>query len=117
MIFQAKMLAHQVLGKGLEILSPEARILLLLIEQRVMAACRYLKIERSNFRFSRKALRSEIGWDDAHLNPCLQQFLNANYLRLDVQGTSFAFELLYDSECSRRFDYVMEFTGPKKRQE
>ena len=58
-------LARGSLGRTLDELPPQTRRLLVLIEERVAAECSRLKIERANFRFSRRDVRGWIGWSDA----------------------------------------------------
>lgn len=54
----ANRLAHEVLGRSLDELPPQTRRLLILIEESVRRECERLKMERSDFRFSRRDVRT-----------------------------------------------------------
>ena len=111
---QAKMFAYQILEKGLEKLSPEAGILLLLIEERMITARWNRKISSPRFQSMLKKLRKEIGWNDALLQSCLQELLETNYVRQHRKKTSSVYELIYDSESHRRTDYLLNRAGSTK---
>ena len=53
----ANRLAHEVLGRSLDELPPQTRRLLLLTDEMVSAECQRQKIERADFRFSRRDVR------------------------------------------------------------
>ena len=54
----ANRLAHEVLGRSLDELPPQTRRLLLLIDEAGHRECQRLKMERSDFRFSRRDVRA-----------------------------------------------------------
>ena len=54
----ANRLAHEVLGRSLDELPPQTRRLLLLIDEMVRGECERLKMERGDFRFSRRDVRA-----------------------------------------------------------
>ncbi|HEY6369145.1 MAG TPA: CHC2 zinc finger domain-containing protein, partial [Candidatus Sulfotelmatobacter sp.] len=66
-IATANRLAHEVLGRSLDELPPQTKRLLLLTDEMVSAECQRQKIEREDFRFSRKDVRRFTGWSDSQL--------------------------------------------------
>ena len=63
--------SQEVLGRSLDELPPQTRRMLLLIDEMVTAQCQRLKMERTDFRFSRREVRHSTGWSDtqvAHLH-------------------------------------------------
>ncbi len=66
-IATANRLAHEVLGRSLDELPPQTRRLLLFVDEMVSAECERQKIERTDFRFSRKAVRAFTKWSDTQL--------------------------------------------------
>ena len=60
-IAMANRLAHEVLGRSLDELPPQTRRLLLLVDEMVRQDCERKKIERQDFRFSRKDVRAFSG--------------------------------------------------------
>ena len=96
----ANQLAHEVLGRSLDELPPQTRKLLMHIEAMVNEHCRQQEIERTDYRFSRKALRDYIGWGDTQLKIHLQRLVDMEYLLIHKapRGTSYQYELLYDGK-------------------
>jgi len=99
---QAELFARQILERGLEHLSPDARLLLLLFET------------RGQTLLSRAALRKMVSWEEKNLEAALDSLLKANYLRAHQKKNSLAYELLHDSASRRRSHYVMHPTGATK---
>jgi DNA primase catalytic core len=54
----ANRLAHEVLGRSLDELPPQTRRLLLSVDEMVTAECEKQKMERSDYRFSRRDVRA-----------------------------------------------------------
>jgi len=96
-IEQANRLAHEVLGRSLDELPPQTRKLLQLVEDMVSAECERLKMERSDFRFSRRDVRASTQWGDTQLRVHLQQLEELEYLAVHRggRGQSFVYELLF----------------------
>ena len=57
----ANRLAHEVLGRSLDELPPQTRRLLLLVDAMVTAECERQKMERADYRFSRRDVREVDG--------------------------------------------------------
>jgi len=63
-IAMANRLAHEVLGRSLDELPPQTRRLLLAVDEMVTAECQRQKMERADYRFSRRDVRAYTGWGD-----------------------------------------------------
>ncbi len=96
----ANRLAHEVLGRSLDELPPQTRRLVTLIDEMVRAACKQLKMERADFRFSRRDVRVHTGWGDTQLKIHLHRLEELEYLLVHRggRGQSFVYELLFDSQ-------------------
>jgi hypothetical protein len=93
----ANRLVEEVLGRSLDELQPQTRRLLLLIDEAVERDCKQLKVERSDFRFSRKNVRTWIAWGDSALKKHLARLEDMEYLVVHRggRGQSFVYELLF----------------------
>jgi DNA primase catalytic core len=95
-IEMANRLAHEVLGRSLDELPPQTRRLLLLIDEMVREECKRLRMERGDFRFSRRDIRAFTGWGDTQLKVHLHRLEELEYLlaHRGGRGQSFVYELL-----------------------
>ena len=93
----ANRLAHEVLGRSLDALPPQTRRLLLMIDEHVTAECGRLKIERADYRFSRRDVRAFTGWGDTQLKIHLHRLEEMEYLlpHRGGRGQSFVYELMF----------------------
>jgi DNA primase len=96
----ANRLAHEVLGRSLDELPPQTRRLLLLIDDMVRAEGERLKMERCDFRFSRRDVRVYTGWGDTQLRVHLHRLEELEYLLVHRggRGQSFVYELLFERQ-------------------
>ncbi|MBP9229539.1 MAG: toprim domain-containing protein [Azonexus sp.] len=93
----ANRIAHDVLGRSLDELPPQTRRLLKLVDGYVAAECQRQSIRRSDFHFSRRALREAIQWGDSQLKLHLARLVEMEYLVTHRTRTGgFDFELVYD---------------------
>ena len=93
----ANKIAHDVLGRSLDELPPQTRRLLKLIDGYVNEQCTAQSIKRSDFRFSRRALREAINWGDTQLRMHLERLAELEYVATwrEGAGGKFVYELAY----------------------
>jgi hypothetical protein len=93
----ANRLTAEVLGRSLDDLPPQTRRLLLLVDQMVSTACEREKIERNEYRFSRRDVRVFTGWGDTQLRVHLERLEQLEYLlaHRGGRGQSFVYELMF----------------------
>jgi DNA primase len=93
----ANRLTAEVLGRSLDELPPQTRRLLLLVDAMVAAECKRQKIERTDFRFSRRDVRVVTGWGDTQLRLHLGRLEELEYLlaHRGGRGQSFVYELAF----------------------
>jgi DNA primase catalytic core len=96
----AKKLIHDVLGRSLDDMQGQTRRLLLLVDAMVTAECKRQKIERSDFRFSRRDVRASTSWSDSQLKTHLRRLEDLEYLIVHRggRGQSFVYELFLDEQ-------------------
>jgi DNA primase len=96
----ANQLAHEVLGRTLDELPPQPRRLLLLLDQMVGEHCEKQKIDRMQYRFSRREVREHTRWGDTQLRAHLDRLVDLEYVLVHRggRGQSFVYELLYDGK-------------------
>jgi len=93
----ANRIAHDVLGRSLDELPPQTRRLLKLIDGYVSAECERQKVKRTDFFFSRRALREAINWGDTQLRMHLERLVELEYVAAKREGAGgkFVYELAY----------------------
>jgi hypothetical protein len=96
----ANRLAHEVLGRSLDELPPQTRRLLLAVDAMVTAECERLKMERPDYRFSRRDVRAFTGWGDTQLKIHLHRLEELEYLLIHRggRGQSFVYELVFAAQ-------------------
>lgn len=93
----ANRIAHDVLGRSLDELPPQTRRLLKLIDGYVVAECERQSVTRTEFFFSRRALREAINWGDTQLRMHLERLVELEYVAAKREGAGgkFVYELAY----------------------
>jgi hypothetical protein len=94
----ANRLAHEVLGRSLDELPPQARKLAGMLDQMVSEACGKLEMDRADYRFSRREIREATGWTDFQVRTHLEKLVAMEYVLVHRggRGQSFVYELVYD---------------------
>jgi len=96
----AKKLIHEVLGRSLDDVPAQTRRLLLVIDRMVTAECERRKMERAEYRFSRRDVREFSRWSDSQLKRHLARLEDLEYLVVHRggRGQSFVYELFFTRE-------------------
>jgi DNA primase catalytic core len=112
----ATKLAREVLGRSLDELQPQTRNLLLLLDQMVRRACDEQKIERSEFRFSRRDVREFTKWSDSQLKCHLHRLEELEYLIVHRggRGQSMVYELFFECQGDWRQLFLPGLIDPEK---
>ncbi|MEI9997623.1 MAG: CHC2 zinc finger domain-containing protein [Rhizomicrobium sp.] len=94
----ANRLAHEVLGRTLDELPPQTRMLLETLHKWARAECETRAVKRCDFRFGRREVRSMTGWSNTQLGVHLSRLVELEYViaHRGARGTSFSYELIYD---------------------
>jgi hypothetical protein len=94
----AKKIIHEVLGRSLDEMSAQTRKLLLMVDTMVRAECDRQRIERSEFRFSRRDVRAFTRWSDSQLKRHLGRLEDLEYLIVHRggRGQSFVYEIYFE---------------------
>jgi hypothetical protein len=94
----ANRLVSEALGRSLDELRPETRRMLLLIDEMVTAQCQQLKVDRSDFRFSRRDVRHHTGWSATQVRIHMDRLQEMEYLlaHRGGRGQSFVYELVFE---------------------
>ena len=96
----ANRLAHQVLGRSLDELSPQARRLLLALDKMVSEACARERQPRKDYRFSRRSVREHTGFSLTQVHVQMARLLEYEYViaHRGSRGQSYEYELVYSGE-------------------
>lgn len=94
----ANRLAHEVLGRSLDELPPQARRLLQILDQEITRACKTRCLARADCLFTRRDVRGWSGWSDFQVRVHLQKLADMEYVlaHRGGRGLSFVYELAYD---------------------
>jgi len=97
----ANQIAHEVLGRTLDELPPQTRRLLNLIDEHLRKQCQALDLQRSDVRFSRRAIREFTGWGNTQIRVHMDRLTEMEYLiaHRGGRGQTFVYELLYDGQA------------------
>ena len=106
----ANRLAHDVLGRSLDELTPQTRRLLLLLDEMVTAVCKEKAIDRAHARFTRKDVRRFTGWSYEQVRVHLDRLVEFEYVLplRGGRGQNFVYELIYDGQGQDGRPFVMQ---------
>ena len=101
-IAQANALAHEVLGRSLDELPPQTRLLLASVVEHVRGQARAQTVPAAEVRFTRKDVREATGWGDTQLRVHLERLVSLEYLLTHREGAGgrFTYELVFDGDVS-----------------
>lgn len=104
----ANELAHQVLGRCLDELPPQTRLLLSRLYLMVEEECRSLELSQEDYRFTRKEVRTRLGLSAEQARIHLNRLVELEYLlpHKGGRGQSFVYELLYDGKGTEGEPFV-----------
>jgi hypothetical protein len=96
----ANKLANEVLGRSLDELPPQTRRLLMIIDEMVNRDCEKQKVERVEYRFSRRQVREYCKWGNTQIKMHFKRLEDMEYLAIHrgKRGLTFDYELLYDGK-------------------
>jgi len=91
----AKRLINEVLVRAMDELQPQTRRLLVIVDEMVRKACEQQKIDRSEYRFSRRDVRAYTQWSDSQLKRHMARLEELEYLIVHRggRGQTFVYEL------------------------
>ncbi|MGH9226850.1 MAG: DNA primase, partial [Acidimicrobiales bacterium] len=94
----ANRLAHEVLGRSLDDLAPQARRLLGLVAELVATLAAQQAIAPADVRFTRRQVREHAGWSEFQVRTHLDRLVAMEYVLVHRggRGQSFVYELLHD---------------------
>lgn len=110
----ANRLASEVLGRTLDELPPQTRVLLSRIHRWAAAECERLALRRSELRFTRRQIRAVTGWGDTQLKVHLSRLASLEYVLVHRMkaGQGHEYELIYDGEGEDGGRFLMGLAGP-----
>ncbi len=94
----ANRLAHEVLGRTLDEMPPQTRKLLVLLKAWVQETAQRQAVKAEELHFTRRDVRSALGWGDTQLKIHLARLLEMEYLLLHRRGLTYEYALLWDGE-------------------
>jgi len=100
----ANRIAHEVLGRSLDELSPQTRRLLILLREMVDGRCREEELTPDVCLFSRRDVRRFTGWTEFQVRTHLTKLQDMEYIlpHYGGRGQSFVYELLFNGEDDGR---------------
>jgi DNA primase len=109
-------LANEVFGRFLDELSPQTRRFLLLLHEMVRANAERQKIERQDYRFSRRDIREHTGWSDFQVRAHMEKLMRLEYVLAHhgKRGQSFVYDLVYDGEGQQGEKFMPGLIDPAK---
>jgi hypothetical protein len=96
----ANHLAADVLGRTLDELSPQTRVLLLQLHAMVKDLAAKEGVNQEDVHFTRRQVRAYTGWSETQVRTHLDRLQTMEYVlaHRGMRGQSYVYELLYDGE-------------------
>ena len=112
----ANHLANDAIGRSLDELAPQARRLLGLLDEMVAKRCAERKIDREDYRFTRREVREHTQWSDPQLWKHLSRLVELEHVlaHRGVRGHSYLYELLYAGEGKDGGRFLVGLIDPKR---
>lgn len=97
----ANRIAHEMLGRSLDELSSQTRLLLSLLTGKVEMFCREKGLDRDQCLFTRRQVRQWSGWSEFQVRTHLNRLETLEYLlpHHGGRGQPFVYELLFDGDA------------------
>lgn len=94
----ANQLAHEVLGRSLDELSPQTRRMLTALHGLVVDQAHAAGVEARDIRFTRRDVRERVGWSDSQVRVHLGRLVDLEHVLVHRggRGLSFVYELVWD---------------------
>jgi DNA primase catalytic core len=105
----ANRLASKVLGRSLDELPPQTRRFLDMVKEMVKKECESLRVERADYRLSRRQICEYTGWSLTQVRLHLDRLVQHEYVLVHrgSRGLSFVYELLYNGEGKQGEPFLM----------
>jgi DNA primase catalytic core len=105
----ANRLASKVLGRSLDELPPQTRRFLEMVKEMVKKECERLRVERADYRLSRRQICEYTGWSMTQVRLHLERLVEHEYVLVHrgSRGLSFVYELLYNGEGKNGGPFLM----------
>ncbi len=112
----ANHLAHQVLGRSLDELTPQTRRLLMALDEMVSKKCTKLGMDREDYRFTRREAREHTGLGNTQLKIHMHRLEELEYLLVHRggRGQQFVYELAYNGEGKNGETFMSGLLDVKK---
>ncbi|WP_387696149.1 hypothetical protein [Photorhabdus sp. RM157S] len=114
----ANRLAHEILGRTLDEMSPQTRKLLLLIQAMVKETATAQQRPMNAVRFTRRDIRSYTQWSDNQLKVHCQRLADMEYLLVHggSRGHLLQYELLWNGDNAEEAHLcgLIDLTAPEK---
>ena len=112
----ANRLLSEVLGQSLDVLLPQTRQLLVLVDDLITRRARQEKRSRRLLRFTQRELREQIGWGDFSVRTHLARLVELEYVlaHRTGRGNQREYELLYEGEGREGESFVLGLVDPGK---
>jgi DNA primase len=109
-------LAHEILGRSLDELSPQTRKLLGILQGMVRERREKNKIDFDQCLLSRREIREKTGWSQTQLKIHLDRLTDHEYLvaRFGRRGQCYVYEVLFDGDIDQskpQLNGLASFTG------